>query len=155
MGKWEGVVPWFTRVFPTCPICGSDLGYDATRKSLIYYVRCKSCGAVWQPSMNLRKELDRLLLVEPDKDGRASSLVKKGEKKWRIFTSAYGYKVEFWKSLDLGGLKGEEEHVTPSRPPLTDLEKHAEALERYAALREKGLITEEEYNQQKKKILGK
>jgi hypothetical protein len=35
-----------------------------------------------------------------------------------------------------------------------DFEKRAAALEKYAALKEKGLITEEEYNQQKKKILG-
>jgi hypothetical protein len=35
-----------------------------------------------------------------------------------------------------------------------DFEERAAALEKYAALKEKGLITEEEYNQQKKKILG-
>jgi hypothetical protein len=35
-----------------------------------------------------------------------------------------------------------------------DSEKRVALLEKYAALKEKGLITEEEYNQQKKKILG-
>ncbi|OGO20895.1 MAG: hypothetical protein A2Z15_02515 [Chloroflexi bacterium RBG_16_50_11] len=35
-----------------------------------------------------------------------------------------------------------------------DFDKRAVTLEKYAALKEKGLITEEEYNQQKKKILG-
>jgi hypothetical protein len=155
MGKYEGLVAEFREVFPTCPICGSDLGYDAITKSLVFHIRCKSCEAVWYPSRSLStKKLDRLLLVEPDKDRRARSLVNKGEKGWHIFTSGYGYKVEFWKSLDLGEAKRGEEPMTPSRPPLADLEKHAVDLERYAALKEKGLITEEEYNQQKKKILG-
>jgi len=57
--------------------------------------------------------------VEPDKDKRASSLVGKSDR-WH---SGRGYKVEFWKSLDLGGLKRETEPATPPRPALKDLEE--------------------------------
>jgi len=115
---YDAVACEFTKVFPTCPICGSDSGYDATRKFLTYYVRCRSCGAVWQCYGSLRRRIDKLLLVEPDKDMRASSLVRKGER-WH---GDYGYKVEFWKSLDLGGLKRGEEHTAPPSQILTDLE---------------------------------
>jgi hypothetical protein len=45
--------------------------------------------------------------------------------------------------------------VPPGKPgEADDFEKRAAALEKYASLKQKGLITEEEYNQQKKKILG-
>jgi hypothetical protein len=115
--EWE--VSEFKRFFPTCPICGSDLGYDATRESLTYYVRCKSCVAVWKLIVEgpVWKMERRYLLVEPDKDMLARSLVGKSEK-WH----KEGYKVEFWKSLDLRGLK-KAEATAPSRPPLTDLEE--------------------------------
>jgi len=53
--------------------------------------------------------------VEADKDMRANSLVGKGDR-W-----LKGYKVEFWKSLDLGGLKRGEVPTTRPRPPLTGL----------------------------------
>jgi uncharacterized membrane protein len=42
----------------------------------------------------------------------------------------------------------------PDKEEADDFEERAATLEKYAALKEKGLITEEEYNQQKKKILG-
>lgn len=107
----------FKRVFPTCPICGSDAGYDATRKFLTYYARCKSCGAVWKPIVEgpVWKTERRYLLVEPDKEMRASSLVKKGDR-WHK-----GYKAEFWKSLNLG--LREARPTAPSLPPLTELEE--------------------------------
>jgi len=114
---YETLVSEFKRVFPICPICGSGLGYDATHKFVTYYVRCNSCGAVWQPEIQMgpvwssKYELVRLLLVESDKDMRANSLAGKGDR-WHK-----GYKVEFWKSLDLGGLKGEGP-TTPLPPPL-------------------------------------
>ena len=106
----------FKRIFPTCPICGSDSGYECVRRYLTYYVRCKSCGAVWAEAVTgpIWKLERRYFLVEPDKDMRASSLVGKGDK-WHK-----GYKVEFWKSLDLGGLKREP---MASHPALTDLEE--------------------------------
>lgn len=109
----------FQRTFPTCPICGSDSGYDVTTKFATPYARCRSCMALWQLVFEgpVWKTGRRYLLVEPDKDMRASSLVKKGDR-WHK-----GYKDEFWKSLDLGGLKGEAEPAAPSRPPLTDLEE--------------------------------
>jgi hypothetical protein len=120
---YEPLVSEFRRVFPICPICGSDLGYDATHRFVTYYVRCNSCGAVWQPEIQMgpgwssKYELVRLLLVEPDKEMRANSLVGKGDR-WHK-----GYKVEFWKSLDLVGSKKEEKPASPTYPPLTDLEK--------------------------------
>ncbi len=46
-------------------------------------------------------------------------------------------------------------NIPSDRKEETDeLDKRIILLEKYAALREKGLITEEEYTQQKKKILG-
>lgn len=118
---YETLVSEFKRVFPTCPICGSDSGYDATHRFVTYYVRCNSCGAVWQPEIQMgpvwssKYELVRLLLVEPDKDMRANSLVGKGDR-WHK-----GYKVEFWKSLDLGGLKRGEGSTTAPAPASIDL----------------------------------
>lgn len=139
---YEGLLFEFKRIFPTCPICGSDLGYEATHRFVTYYVRCKSCEAVWQPSFNSRQKVDRLLLLEPDKDMRASSFVRKGDSWHRK-----GYKVEFWKSLALGGLKRGEEPTAPSHPPLTDLEeevldyiiKHGEEISIPQASEELGL----------------
>lgn len=141
--EYEALESEFKRVFPTCPICGSNLGYNVTHKFLTYYVRCRSCEAVWQPFGSLRRRLDRLLLVEPDKDMRASSLVKKGDRWHR----QYGYKVEFWKSLNLGELKGAAGPTVPSLPPLTDLEgevlnyivKHGEEISIPQACEELGL----------------
>jgi translation initiation factor 2 beta subunit (eIF-2beta)/eIF-5 len=46
--EYDAVISEFTKVFPTCPICGSNSGYDATRKFLTYYIRCRSCEAVWE-----------------------------------------------------------------------------------------------------------
>jgi len=113
---WESE---FKRIFPRCPICGSDSGYECARKSMTYYLRCKSCEAVWKPTAEGPpwKLTRRYLLVEPDKERRASSLVGKGDR-WKE-----GYKEEFWKSLDLGGMKMGAEPTVPSRPALTDLEE--------------------------------
>jgi hypothetical protein len=113
--EWEASE--FKRTFPTCPICGSDLGYDISRKFLTYYVRCKSCEAVWEPTASGTpwKLERRYLLVKPDKDMRASSLVGKGDK-WiggYLWSECLGYKAEFWKSLDLEGLKTEPTAAHP------------------------------------------
>jgi hypothetical protein len=118
----------FKRIFPTCPICGSDLGYECARRYLTYYIRCKSCGAVWAEAVTgpIWKLERRYFLVEPDKDMRASSLVRKGDvapfpySLPPFYKYNLGYKVEFWKSLDLGGLKREP---MASHPALTDLEE--------------------------------
>jgi tetratricopeptide (TPR) repeat protein len=125
---YEGLESKFKEIFPTCPICGSDLGYDATRKFLTYYVKCRSCGAVWQLFGTLKGEIGRLLLVEPDKDMRASSLVRKSDR-WH---SGYGYKVEFWKSLDLARAKTEvkpelppEKEMPQAQPPAGEVPKEA------------------------------
>jgi len=86
----------FKRNFPTCPICGSNLGYDGTPLSLlsvpqedssiVYYIKCRSCEAVWGLYWVIRwwkgpwnSEL-RYTLRKPDKDNRAVSLVGKGGK---------------------------------------------------------------------------
>lgn len=91
----------FKRTFPTCPICGSDSGYDVTTKFATPYFKCRSCMAVWKLIVEgpVWKTERRYLLVEPDKDMRASSLVKKGDR-WHE-----GYKAEFWKSLRILGFK--------------------------------------------------
>jgi len=109
----------FKRTFPTCPICGSDLGYDVATKFATPHFKCRSCMTVWKLIVEGLgwKTQRRYLLVEPDKDLRASSLVKKGDR-WHE-----GYKEEFWKSLDLGGMKMGAEPAAPPRPPLTDLEE--------------------------------
>lgn len=108
----------FKSTFPICPICGSDSGYDVTTKFMIPFFKCRSCMAVWKLIVGgpFWKTEKRYLLVEPDKDKRASSLVKKGDR-WHE-----GYKVEFWKSLDLGLKRGAEPAI-PVHPALTDLEE--------------------------------
>jgi len=50
---YETLISEFKRVLPTCPICGSALGYEATHRVVTYYVRCTSCGAVWQPEIQV------------------------------------------------------------------------------------------------------
>jgi hypothetical protein len=120
----------FKRIFPTCPICGSDSGYDATTKFMTPYVRCKSCGAVWEKVVTgpIWKLERRYLLVEPDKDMQASFLVRKGDvapfpySLPPFYKCNLGYKIEFWKSLDLKGLKRASE-PTASYLALTDLEE--------------------------------
>jgi hypothetical protein len=91
----------FKRTFPTCPICGSDLGYDVATKFATPHFKCRSCMTVWKLIVEGLgwKTQRRYLLVEPDKDLRASSLVKKGDR-WHE-----GYKEEFWKSLRILGFK--------------------------------------------------
>jgi len=93
----------FRRTFPTCPICSSNLGYEATRRFLTPYVRCKNCGAVWEKIVkgSIWKTELRYLLVEPDKEMRAGSLVRKGDVEHDYFGKTnWGYEVEFWKVLD-------------------------------------------------------
>ena len=93
----------FRRTFPTCPICSSGLGYEATRRFLTFYVRCRNCGAVWEKIVKglIWKTELRYLLVEPDKEMRASSLVGKGDVEHGYFEKTnWGYEVEFWKVLD-------------------------------------------------------
>lgn len=93
----------FRRTFPTCPVCSSNLGYEATRRFLTFYVRCKNCGAVWEKIVkgSIWKTELRCLLVEPDKEMRASSLVRKGDVEHDYFGKTnWGYEVEFWKVLD-------------------------------------------------------
>jgi hypothetical protein len=130
----------FKRIFPTCPICSSDLGYDVTTKFATPYFKCKACEAVWKLIVEgpVWKTERRYLLVEPDKAMRAASLVGKGNR-WHK-----GYKIEFWRSLDLGP-KGKAEPT--ARPPLTDLEeevldyidKHGEEISVPQASKELGL----------------
>jgi hypothetical protein len=114
----EWWVSEFKRIFPICPICGSDLGYDVTTKFATPYFKCRACEAVWKLIVEgpVWKMERRYLLVESDKDGRASSLVGKGDR-WHK-----GYKIEFWRSLDLG-LKGKAKPTAPAHPALTDFEE--------------------------------
>jgi len=104
----------FMRTFPTCPICSSSLGYEATRRFLIPYVKCRNCGAVWKEIArgSIRKIERRYILVEPDKEMRASSLVGKGDVDWDPspygWKTNWGYGVEFWRVLDYVNRHGGE-----------------------------------------------
>ena len=104
----------FRRTFPTCPICSSSLGYEATLKFLTPYVRCRNCGAVWEKIArgSIRKIERRYILVEPDKEMRANSLVRKGDVDWDSspygWKTNWGYEVEFWKVLDYVNRHGGE-----------------------------------------------
>jgi len=97
----------FRRTFLTCPICSSSLGYEATRRFLTNYVKCRNCGAVWEKvvSGSIWETEVRYLLVEPDKEMRATSLVRKGDVEYFPYTGEgmkrnLGYEVKFWKVLD-------------------------------------------------------
>jgi tRNA G26 N,N-dimethylase Trm1 len=97
----------FKRTFTTCPICSSSLGYEATLKFLTPYIKCRNCGAVWEKvaAGPVWKTELRYLLVEPDKEMRAISLVGKGDVEYFPHTGSgikrnLGYEVEFWKVLD-------------------------------------------------------
>mgnify|MGYP001104889646 FL=1 len=59
-----------TQYFPRCPICKSNVGYEARGLlSTSQYIRCKTCGAQWTSSDFVGyKDLKTLKLWEPPED---------------------------------------------------------------------------------------
>jgi len=93
MVKEEQVVELMVRYFPKCSFCGSDSGYEVSGINK-NYVQCKSCLAKWMSNDFIGgKELKKMQLWEPSKDGKGVSLLKKD------------YSVSFWQTLDLEQLE--------------------------------------------------
>jgi hypothetical protein len=81
-----------SELFPTCPICKSDLGYQFSGR-IRTFGKCKQCKAKWfLGDYNME-------LTETSKDGTGFSLIGK----------AHPY--NFWQKLNVEELKAEEKRL--------------------------------------------
>jgi len=94
--------------FPTCPLCGSDAGYDVT-SAIKGHVRCKSCSTEWSSlDFITGATLDKMKVRELPKG--ASSYVVGGHRLRR----GDEYPVSFWGSL----AESEEQLVQTVKLPM-------------------------------------
>ena len=83
----QDVEEFMLSVFPTCPLCGTNKGYDVSGISK-NNVQCRSCGAEWASAQLPKgKKLEWLILFKPSKDGKGISVKYKKKS------------INFWKNF--------------------------------------------------------
>lgn len=104
---------FIAKYLPICPLCGSTSGYEDTSGKLIPTVQCRTCKAKWtsNPDLIEMKELRKLKLWEPSRDGKGSTLKGKD------------YPIDFWREYSSKEIKVPQTRLLKVKKALEELEK--------------------------------
>jgi len=131
-------------VFSTCPLCSSS-DTKATLSINKAEIECLDCGAQWMIQISgISGKLKTAKLVHPSKDSKGRELLNLEKPK------------EFWIKLAREGKSKTSSQETGVTHEVKSGGEDIEAkLQKLKELYEKGLLTEEEYKEQKRKLLEK